>query len=143
MLPFGAPSNIRNFATAAVGYSPADRGTISASYTVTEPRNLETLRSWSVGYNTGLFGGRGIFTLSYTKSRGLVDEWTGSMTFRYFFGRDYSVVATAVRAGAFKSQGVNLEKTTPVGEGLGFSIGPGRAESPEGTTYAGERLRAV
>jgi outer membrane usher protein len=100
---------------------------------VTEPRSLESLRAWNVGYNMSLLGGRGILTLGYTKNEGLIDEWSGSVVFRYLFSGDYSAVASAVRAGSFKSQSVTFEKTTPVGEGFGFSIGPGRAESPAGT----------
>jgi outer membrane usher protein FimD/PapC len=134
LLPFGQPSQTRNFATASVAYSPTRHGTISTSYTVTEPRNLESLRAWNVGYNVSLFGGRGILTLGYTKNSGLVDDWTGSVVFRYLFGRDYSVVVSAVRAGNFKSQSLSFEKTVPAGEGYGFSIGPGRAESPGGSS---------
>ena len=134
LLPSGGTSEIHKFATASVAYSPTRRGTISTSYTVTEPRELESIYGWNVGYNVSVLGGRGLFTLGYTKNWGLVNEWSGSVSFRYLFARDYSAVATMGRAGSLKSQTVNYEKTVPLGEGFGFSIGPGRAESPEGTT---------
>ena len=134
LLPRGEPTQTRNFSSATVTYTPARWGTISTSYTVTEPRNLESLHAWNVGYNVSLFGGRGILTLGYTKNTGLINDWTGSVVFRYLVERDYSVVASAVRTGNFKNQAVSFEKTTPVGEGFGFSIGPGRTESPEGTS---------
>lgn len=133
LLPAGTPLPTRNLASATFAYTPGGRGTISTSYTVTEQRMLRSLHAWNVGYNVSLLGGRGILTLSYTKNSGLIDDWTGSAVFRYLFGRDYSAVASAVRAGTFKSQTVSFEKTVPVGEGYGFSIGPGRAETPEGT----------
>lgn len=133
LLPNGAPSGTRNFATASVAYSPVAHGTISASYTVTEPRDLESLRAWNLGYNMSLFGGRGILTLGYTKNSGLVDDWIGSAVFRYLFDGDYSVAASASRAGSANNQTVSYEKATPVGEGFGFSIGPGRVELPGGT----------
>ncbi|MGQ0579298.1 MAG: fimbria/pilus outer membrane usher protein [Betaproteobacteria bacterium] len=134
LLPTGAPSQTRNFASASVAYSPANLGTISTSYTVTEPRDLESLYAWNVGYNMSLFGGRGILTLGYTKNWGLIDEWTSSVVFRYLFDRDYSAVASAVQAGDTKSDAVSFEKTVPVGEGFGFNVGPGRAETPAGTS---------
>ena len=134
VLPGGTPTSTRNFATASVAYSPAAWGTISTSYTVTEPRSGESLRAWNVGYNISLFGRRGIFTLGYTRNQGLVDDWTGFVTFRYLFGRDYSAIATVARAGSSNSQAFNFEKTVPVGEGFGFSIGPGRVKLPEGTS---------
>ena len=137
LLPNGAPSAIRNFATASVAYSPADLGTISVAYTVTEQRSLETLRAWNIGYNMSYFGGRGILTLGYTKYQGLIDDWSASITFRYLFDRDYSAVASAARAGGSKSQALSFEKTVPVGEGFGFSVGPGWVESPEGTSTLG------
>jgi len=133
LLPSGAPSQTRNFASASVAYSPAGLGTISTSYTVTEPRNLESLHAWNLGYNASLFGGRGILTLGYTRNRGLVDDWTGSVVFRYLIDRDYSALASAVQAGDFKSQALSFEKTVPVGEGFGFSVGPERIESQAGT----------
>jgi len=133
LLPTGTPSQTRNFASASVAYSPGGLGTISTSYTVTEPRDLESLHAWNVGYNMSLFGGRGVLTLGYTKNWGLIDDWTSSLVFRYLFDRDYSVVASAVRAGDSKSQALSFEKTVPVGEGFGFSVGPGRVESPAGT----------
>ena len=134
MLPFGTPSVTRNFATGSVAYSLAQQSTISASYTVTEQFNLETLRSWNVGYNVSLFGSRGILTLGYTKNEGLVNDWSGSITFRYLFSGDYSAVASLVRAGSVKSQAFSIDKTVPVGEGYGFSVGPGHLESPLGST---------
>lgn len=134
LLPSGGPSATRLFATATASYSPGPAGTISTSYTVTEPRSLDSLYAWNVGYNTSFFRGRGLLTLGYTKNWGLIDQWLGSVTFRYFLDRDYSVVASATRAGSVKSQSLSLEKTTPVGEGYGFSIGPGRIESPQGTS---------
>jgi outer membrane usher protein FimD/PapC len=137
LLPSGEPSQTRNFATASVTYSPPARGTISTSYTVTELRGLESLRAWNVGYNLSLLGGRGILTLSYTKNQGLIDDWIGSVVFRYLFDSDYSVVASATRAGSVKSQAVSFEKTTPVGEGFGFSVGPGRIETPQGSATLG------
>jgi len=133
LLPDGEPSATRNFASLSLAYSPAALGTISVAYTVTEQRSLDSLRAWNIGYNMSYLGGRGILTLGYTRNQGLIDDWSGSITFRYLFDRDYSAVASALRAGSFESQTVSLEKTTPVGEGLGFSIGGGRAESPEGT----------
>ena len=133
LLPSGAPSETRNFASASVAYSPAGLGTVSTSYTVTEPRDLESLRAWNIGYNASVLGGRGILTLGYTKNWGLIDDWTGSVVFRYLFDRDYSAVASAVRAGDSKSQALSLEKTVPVGEGFGFRVGPERIESPAGT----------
>jgi outer membrane usher protein len=134
VLPSAEPIQTRNFASASFTYSPTAQGTISTSYTVTEPRSLESLHAWNVGYNMSLFGGHGILTLGYTKNSGLVDDWIGSVVFRYLFDGDYSVVASAGRAGNFKNQAVSFEKTVPAGEGYGFSIGPGRAESPQGTT---------
>jgi len=44
------------------------------------------------------------------------------------------VAASAVRSGNFKSQTVSYEKTVPAGQGFGFNIGPGRVESPQGTS---------
>jgi outer membrane usher protein len=134
LLPFGAPSATRNFANASFSFTPGGWGTISTSYTVTEPRGFESLRAWNVGYSVSLLGSRAILTLGYTKNSGLINDWTGSVVFRYLFGRDYSAVASAVRAGNSKSQAVSFEKTVPRGEGFGFIIGPGRAESPQGTT---------
>jgi len=134
LLPSGRPSQTRNFASASVAYSPATWGTISTSYTVTEPRDVESLRAWNVGYNISLLGGRGILTLGYTKNSGLVSDWIGSVVFRYLFDGDYSVVSSAGRAGSNNSQAVSLEKTVPRGEGYGFTIGPGRIESPQGTS---------
>lgn len=134
LLPSGEPSQTRNFASASVAYSPGGFGTISTSYTVTEMRNLESLYAWNVGYNMSLLGGRGVLTLGYTKNWGLIDEWTGSVVFRYLFDRDYSAVASATRVGDTKSQSLSFEKTVPIGEGFGFSVGPGRIESPAGTS---------
>jgi len=134
VLPSAAPSQTRNFATASVAYTPARWGTISTSYTVTEPRTLEAVRAWNVGYITSLFGGRGILTLSYTKNYGLISDWIGSIVFRYFFDNDYSVVASATRAGSTNSQAIGFEKTVPRGQGFGFNLGPGRTESPQGTS---------
>ena len=134
LLPSGAPSQTRNFASASVAYTPAGLGTISTSYTLTEPRGLESLHAWNVGYNMSLFGGRGILTLGYTKNWGLIDDWIGSVVFRYLFDRDYSAVASAAQAGDSKSQALSFEKTVPVGEGFGFSVGPGRIESSAGTS---------
>jgi outer membrane usher protein FimD/PapC len=134
LLPSGTPSQTRNFASASVAYSPGSLGTISTSYTVTEPRDLESLRAWNVGYNMSLFGGRGVLTLGYTKNWGLIDDWTSSVVFRYLFDRDYSAVASAVRAGDSRSQALSFEKTVPLGEGFGFSVGPGRVETPAGTS---------
>lgn len=133
LLPFGAPSQTRNFGTATISYSPMRRGTISASYTVTQQRDLELLRVWNFGYDISLFGGRGILTLGYTNSSGLVDSWGGSITFRYFFGVDYSVVASAIGSRNANSQSLMFEKTLPRGEGYGFSLGPGRSKSLDDT----------
>jgi len=133
LLPTGGPSPTRNFGTATFTYTPASWGTISTSYTVTEPRGDESLRALNLGYNMSLLGGRGILTLGYTKNWGLSTNWLGSILFRYLFDGDYSVVASASRAGSTNSQAVSLEKTVPRGEGFGFSIGPGRLESPQGT----------
>jgi outer membrane usher protein FimD/PapC len=134
LLPTGTPLPTRNFATASISYTPATWGTISTSFTVTEPRNLESLNAWNVGYIASFLGGRGILTFSYTKNWGLVDDWIGSVVFRYMFDRDYSAVASATRAGSNKSSAISFEKTVPRGEGFGFSIGPGWAESQVGST---------
>ena len=133
MLPLGEPSAIRNFGSASAAYSIGSGGTLSLSYTTTEQRGLESLRAWNFGYNVNLLGRRGNLTIGYTKFEGLIDEWSGFITFRYFFGRDYSAVANVARAGGVKTQSVSYEKTVPVGEGVGFSIGPGRVEAPQGT----------
>lgn len=133
MLPFGEPSPIRNFASASAAYSPGNIGTISLAYTVTEQRGLESLGAWNFGYNVNVFGRRGILTLGYTKYDGLIDDWSGFISFRYSFSRDYSAVANVARAGSVKSQSISFEKTVPVGAGLGFSVGPGRVETPTGT----------
>lgn len=133
LLPTGGPSSTRNFASAAFTYTPANWGTISTSYTVTEPRGFESLHAWNIGYSASFLGGRAILTLGYTKNSGLIDDWTGTVVFRYLFGKDYSAVASAVRAGNSNSQTISFEKTVPRGEGFGFTIGPGRAESPAGT----------
>ncbi|HEX9182674.1 MAG TPA: fimbria/pilus outer membrane usher protein [Burkholderiales bacterium] len=133
MLPSGAPSQTRNFASASAAYSPTGLGTISTSYTVTEPRNQEALHAWSVGYNASFFSGRGILTLGYTRNRGLVEDWTGSAVFRFLFDRDYSAVASTIRAGGTSSQALNWEKIVPVGEGYGFRLGPERVETSAGT----------
>lgn len=133
LLPFGAPSSTRNFASASASFSPTGYGSISTSYTVTEPRGFESLRALNVGYSMSLLGTRATLTLGYTKNSGLIDDWTGSVVFRYLFGRDYSVAASAGRAGNSNSQAVSFEKSVPSGQGFGFNIGPGRTESPEGT----------
>jgi len=133
LLPTGGLSPTRTFATATVAYTPASWGTISTSYTVTEPRGAESLRALNLGYNISLLGGRGVLTLGYTKNWGLASDWLGSVVFRYLFNGDYSVVASASRAGGTNNQAVSFEKTVPRGEGFGFSIGPGRLESPQGT----------
>jgi len=133
LLPTGGPSPTRTFATATFTYTPASWGTISTSYTVTEPRGAGSLRALNVGYNMSLLGGRGILTLGYTKNWGLSTDWLGSVVFRYLFNGDYSMVASASRAGSTNSQAISFEKTVPRGEGFGFSVGPGRLESPQGT----------
>jgi outer membrane usher protein FimD/PapC len=136
-LPDGQPSTLRNAGGVSVAYSPPGWGTVSTGYSIATPREGESTRAVNLGYNTSLPGGRGTLTLGYTHNFGAGPQNFWFATFRYFLDRDYSVVANANRLDSFNSQAVALEKTVPVGQGYGFSIGGGRVDVGGDSAFVG------
>lgn len=128
-LPSVLPSAIEHVAGATLAYTPRGLGTFSIGYAVTQPRATEDLRSLTFGYNKAVLGSRGVFTFGITRNSGLTDETVSFANFRYFFDQDYSASVDTSRAGSNHSEAVSLDKTVPIGQGFGFSMGVERVHA--------------
>jgi outer membrane usher protein len=76
----------------------------------------------SAGYTLGALAGKGLLSLSYTKSIDPLSAYTWQLSFRYFFDTQTSMSAGVGGTGHANGVTLSLDRATPQGEGVGYTV---------------------
>ena len=112
-------------------------GTFSVGYSVVSNYTQPGSEFWTLGYNVGAFGGKGILSATYTLAQRPTSNQSALLSFTWYFNRDYAAVAQAAGGRGFRAQSVALQKIVPQGEGFGFNAEAGAVEENGGAGVVG------
>lgn len=119
----GPRTRTNQYASGSV-YS-AKLGTVGATYTALTSYGGPNTKLWSVAYTRGIFDQKGLLTLNYAHTLEPQSASTWMLSFRYYFDSVTSVIAAVGAAGGHSTQGLSLERSTPQGEGIGYTLSAG------------------
>jgi outer membrane usher protein FimD/PapC len=97
-------------------------GNLAVTYTGTERYDGPTTRIWIVGYTRAALAGKGLLSLTYTKTVEPASAYTWLLSFRYYFDSQTSMAAGVGGTRHATTETVSLDRATPQGEGIGYSL---------------------
>jgi outer membrane usher protein len=106
-------------------------GTLTTAYNSFSTYGGPASTVWNAGYTLGLFGGKGLVALNYTRVFEPQTTYTWLLSFRYYFDEVTSVVATAGGAPGGNTQAVSLQRSLPQGEGVGYDLTVGHVHAAD------------
>ena len=112
------------YASASV-YLPS-AGTLTTTYSALQSYGGPENRLLNVSYTLGLLGGRGLLSASYLKTFDPGSSHVALLSFRYYFDRLTSAVATIGAGRGSNTQSLALQRSIPQGQGIGFDVTAGR-----------------
>ena len=105
----------------------ASLGTLSATYTDSDRYAGPSSKVWNAGYTHSALAGKGLLSLTYTRT---IEPASGSawlLSFRYYFDSQTSMSAGVGGTRHATTESVSLDRATPQGEGVGYSLTAGHA----------------
>ena len=123
----------------SVGSGASSLGAFSIGYLAQVRYDDASQRSATAGYSRSFLDGRAMLIMTYQRGLEGLPRNNFFMTFNFILDRDYSIVAGATSSDGRRTQLLDLTKSQPVGEGLGFRLGAVRQQGDrgEGTAAAG------
>jgi outer membrane usher protein len=97
-------------------------GSVSATYTSTTRYDGPETRVWNAGYTRSALDGKGLLSLSYTRTIEPSSTSAWLLSFRYYFDAQTSLAAGVGGVGNRRTQSVSLDRAVPQGEGIGYSF---------------------
>jgi outer membrane usher protein FimD/PapC len=118
-------------------------GTLTATYTAVSAYDGPDTKLANVGYTLGLFGGKGLLALNYTRTMEPQTSNTWLLSFRYFFDTVTSVVGAVGKTDSGSTQALSLQKGIPQGEGIGYELTAGRVDYDGSDAFYGRAFAQV
>lgn len=113
-------------------YSPS-LGTLTATYSAQTSYSGPQTKVLDASYTLGMLAGKGLLSLSYARTLEPQASYVWLLSLRYYFDPLNSVVAAVGGSRDANTQSVSLERSTPQGEGIGYSLTGGHAGGGEGS----------
>ena len=122
-----SPSRYRSnqYASGSVYFPTA--GTLTATYTALTTYDGPQTKLWNLSYTNGMFDGKALLAVNYTRTMEPQSSYVWLLSFRYFFDASTSVVAGVGGTRNTSNEAVSLEKSIPQGEGIGYTFTAGHA----------------
>ena len=102
-------------------------GTLTATYSAQTSYTGPQTKVWDASYTLGMLGGKGLLSLSYTRTQEPQSTYVWLLSLRYYFDPLNSVVAAVGGGRDANTQSLSLERATPQGEGIGYTLTGGHA----------------
>ncbi len=97
-------------------------GNVAVTYTSTERYDGPTTRLWNLGYTRAALAGKGLISLTYTRTVEPASAYTWLLSFRYYFDSQTSMALGVGGTRRATTETVSLDRATPQGEGIGYSL---------------------
>jgi outer membrane usher protein len=123
-------------ATAAIGYVDARWGAVSGAYSTFTQYDGPVRKTVALSYGRSVFDGRASFFANVADSRAKERTRNVLVGLVYNFDTDYAVSTLYERFGERRGEMIQLQKTQPVGEGLGYTVALERSRIADDTTTA-------
>jgi outer membrane usher protein len=120
-------------ATAAIGYVDTCWGAVSGAYSTFTPYDGPVRKTVALNYGRPLFDGRASFFANVADSRAKERTRNVLIGLIYNFDADYAVSTRYDRFGERRGEVIQLQKTLPIGEGLGYTVTLERSRIAEDT----------
>jgi outer membrane usher protein len=121
-------------ATAAIGYVDLRWGAVSGAYSTGTRYDGPDRKTVALNYGRPLFDGRASFFANVSESRAKERTRNVLVGLIYNFGADYAVSTRYERFGERQGEVIQLQKTQPIGEGLGYTVALERSKIADDTT---------
>ena len=107
----------------SLGSGASVLGAFSIGYNAQVRYDDSSQRAANAGYSRSFFDGRAMLIATYQRGLEGLPRNNFFLTFNVTLNPDYSIVASAASSDGQRAQQIELTKSQPVGEGVGFRIG--------------------